>query len=85
MTDAEIEAVAKTLGLILDELQIRRDDGVRQLREAVTAVGDLLAERGGLTLMFRVFEAVMDQKPEAESWREGVVDARWSGFGGWCS
>lgn len=85
MTEAEIEAVAITTGLLLDQLQERGDDGVDLIRSALAAIGDLLADRGGLALMATVFDRVLDQRPEAESWREGALDARFSGFGGWGS
>jgi hypothetical protein len=85
MTEAEIEAVATTLGLILDGMAKRPDEPNSRLRSGVGAIGDVLAQAGGLALMSHVLDLVLNQRPEAESFREGVVDAAWSGLGGWAS
>jgi len=85
VTEAEIEAVAITTGLLLDQLQDRGGEGDALIRNALAAIGDLLAERGGIALMSQVLERVLDQKPEAEGFREGVLDAAFSGFAGWGS
>lgn len=86
MNEQEINAVAITIGLLLDEMQ-RHDpeDRGRLHKSAITGIGQLLAERGGLGLMAKVMDLVLDQKPEAESWRENVIDHAFSGFGNWGS
>lgn len=85
MNDQEITAVATTLGLLLDEIAQRESGGDQLLRDALEGIADLLAERGGLALMGHVFDRVIEQKPAAESWRKGVLDAAFGGFGGWGS
>jgi hypothetical protein len=85
MNDQEIEAVAVTLGLLLDDMHARHGIGDGVLREAIVGIADMLGERGGMGLMGKVMDRVLDQKPEAESWREGVIDRCFSGFGGWGS
>lgn len=81
MTKADIDAITITINLLLDELWARGDDVL--IETALSALGDLLAGAGGLPLMATVFEGVLDQRPDVKGWREGVLDARWSGFGGW--
>lgn len=83
LSDREMESVATTLGLVLDQLQSGAD--VEFNRATIRGIGVMLAAHGGQGLMGRVLDLVFDQDPEKESWREGAVDPRWSGIGGWMS
>ena len=83
LNEQQIAALAEALGLVLDQLE--SDRGSEVLRAAVKGIGVVLAANGGLGLMSRVMDIVLDQKPEQETWREGMIDARWSGVGGWMS
>lgn len=83
MNSNEIDGVVTTLGLVLDQMQAGTDVEIH--RATIAGIGALLAAHGGLGLMAKVLELVLDQDPAKESWREGAIDARWSGIGGWMS
>lgn len=83
MNQEEIDGVVITLGLLLDQIQAGADAEIH--RTTIAGLGDLLAAHGGLGLMGKVLDQVLDQDPEKDSWREGVLDACWSGIGGWGS
>lgn len=83
LSEREIEGGVTTLGLVLDQLQAGTD--IEFHRATIRGIGVVLAAQGGQALMGTVLDKVLDQDPEKESWREGAVDPRWSGIGGWMS
>ena len=87
MTDDELRAVTTTLGLTLDALSKAADASTEAalLRGAIEGLGQLLASRGGLGLMARAIDIVLDDAPHLESERERVLDRCWSGIGGWAA
>lgn len=55
----------------------------RAMTLAIESLGRRLFEAGGMKAMHDALIAVGDMNPEQESWREGVLDRRWSGIGSW--
>jgi len=84
MTEDQIAAVETVLDLLLDAGE--RQGGLDEAQgAAVTALGQLLGDAGGLALMSRVLNALLDRKPGSETWRETAIDHRFSGISGWAS
>ncbi len=57
----------------------------RALTMAMETLGRRLFEIGGMGEMSRAMDLAATARPGEESWREGVLDRRWSGIGEWAS
>ena len=57
----------------------------RALTMAMETLGRRLFEIGGLGEMSRAMDRTAAMSLGQESWREGVLDRRWSGIGDWAS
>ncbi len=55
----------------------------RAMTLAIESLGRRLYEAGGMKAMHDAIMAVGAMNPEQESWREGILDRRWSGIGSW--